>query len=375
MTRPGTILRSVAAAVTLVACTTSHENGSETGGGDPATAHDHRGANASSRWVEVRTPSDRSLLEFPAVAVHSPTSTALVSLSHAGIVRAIAVSPGDRVTEGDLIAEVSVPELATAAANLDGLRRELSATEARHGQLVDLEKKKLVSRSAVFEMEARTLALRSKLARARAELASANTTHGDQARLRRDGVLQVRAPIDGVVTDVSAVLGARVGAGEGAIASIRGATARRVEATMPRELPPAQQARFVGIDGSSYELAVPQGPRGASVTSLEDGRRRAWFEFGDTESLPPAGLRGRVQLGGLPKDLVEVPLAGLSLHEGAPSVVVEDPGGDHQRRPVTVVITNESTALVRGAIEAGDRISTDPATVLVSVEGGAGHGH
>lgn len=363
------------AALALTACAAPHEPAGDGGTGAHDGAHAQRGANASARWVEVRRPADRSLLEFPAVAVAAPASTALVSLSHPGIVRTIAVSPGDRVVAGDVVADVSVPELAAAAATVEGARRELTATEARHAQLEGLEKKKLVSRTAVFDMEARSLALRSELSRARAELASASATSSDQARLRRYGVLQVRAPIDGVVTDVSAVVGARVGAGEGTIASIRGAAAQRIEATLPREVPPAQKARFVGIDASRYDLVVPDAAGAGGVTSLDDGRRRAWFEFADPKARPPAGLRGRVELGDLPDDLMEVPLACVSIHDGSASVVVEGADGDHQRRSVTVVMTTESSALVRGPIEPGQRVSSDPAQVLMSAAEGVGHGH
>ncbi|MBX3177474.1 MAG: efflux RND transporter periplasmic adaptor subunit [Candidatus Hydrogenedentes bacterium] len=131
-----------------------------------------------------------------------------------GVIKAVHVDAGDRVKAGQLLAEISAPELATersvyakAAANV-ALYREVVA---RAQKLVDL---------AIAPRQDLEIA-RAQLAEAEAELAMARqrmldlglTPEEVNARGERASVFPVRAPFAGTVTERNAVAGAAAESG------------------------------------------------------------------------------------------------------------------------------------------------------------------
>ena len=68
------------------------------------------------RWSSVTRPRDLSLLEAPALVVHSPEGEARVSASHMARVVRVHVRAGDTVQAGAPIVDVVMPAVLEAAA-------------------------------------------------------------------------------------------------------------------------------------------------------------------------------------------------------------------------------------------------------------------
>jgi len=172
-------------------------------------------ARAGIMLSAVGSGTLESLRRMPAVVEPNAYRQVTVTPLASGRVTRVMAELGERVSQGQIIAELFSPELAEAEAGYVSARAELDAHDrelARVGKLVDLGS-----------------ASRQELERVTAEHASRRTAvHSAAARLRLLGVeddaiehlgaghaapgvtLQVRAPLSGVVTDRPANVGLNV---------------------------------------------------------------------------------------------------------------------------------------------------------------------
>ena len=220
-----------------------------------------------------------------------PDAIAAVAPKYAGVVRTIAVQPGDRVTKGMVVAEIDSPEIARLMYDLkrleaenEKLLAEVKRAESQvasleieipsvtmSAELAEVEVQRLtsagesVSANLLAQRKTKALQLRSDdglrgdpVTQARAEVESlrrqAETTRASAEALRgtlpgtsdgaeaeslgdqtRPGLVRFTAPIDGVVISRSAVPGAGVSAGV-AIVTIGDFTSVQVEGELPEGL-------------------------------------------------------------------------------------------------------------------------------------------
>jgi RND family efflux transporter MFP subunit len=220
-----------------------------------------------------------------------PDAIAAVAPKYAGVVRTIAVQPGDRVTKGMVVAEIDSPEIARLMYDLkrleaenEKLLAEVKRAESQvasleieipsvtmSAELAEVEVQRLtsagesVSANLLAQRKSEALKLRSDaglrgvaMTQARAEVESlrrqAETTRASAEALRgtlpgtsdgaeaeslgdqtRPGLVRFTAPIDGVVISRSAVPGAGVSAGV-AIVTIGDFTSVQVEGELPEGL-------------------------------------------------------------------------------------------------------------------------------------------
>lgn len=220
-----------------------------------------------------------------------PDSLAAVAPKYAGVVRTIAVQPGDVVAKGQTLAEIDSPEIARLMYDLKRLEAEnerllAEVTRARSqvasleievpalvkgAELAETEVQRLtsagesVSANLLAQRKAESFKLRAEvglrgvaLAQARAEVESlsrqAETTRLSAEALlgtlpstdggaesealadpARPGLVRFTSPIDGVVISRSAVAGQGVSAGA-AILTIGNLTAVQVEGELPEGL-------------------------------------------------------------------------------------------------------------------------------------------
>lgn len=339
----------VAALALLVASASGcgNKGAGATASAEPAPAGSARGV--STPWVTVRPPKDLSLLEGPAKILVSPEASGAISTPFAAKILRIHVAPGARVAKGDPIVDLLAPEVVRAAGAERAASLRLDAYQKRKSQLEALRADGLVRLGDVADVDAKIAEAKGELAIAGATLRSA-TALG--ARLSGD-TLTLTSPVDGTVTDLDAVVGEARDTSRGPIAHVAGEGPMRIEARFTVRPPEGASFTFVASPNVDATLKiVGQAP----TLDAGDGSLRVWFET--DAALPlPAGSFGKVRVS-LPdtKGVVAVPAASLGLEGGKAFVVLERTG---KPEPVEVLATSGADALVRGALEAADRVAAD----------------
>lgn len=166
------------------------------------------------KTAEVDFGNVEDIVRLTGMVRAQPGALAGVSATYAGVVRSIAVQPGDRVRQGDLIAEVESPELARALFEVRRLESEAERLSA--------EQRRATSQVASLDIEAPASEQSAALAEAEVdrlvsagESVSANLLaqrRGDALRLRTDASLrkvslaQARTDADSLRRQIEATL-------------------------------------------------------------------------------------------------------------------------------------------------------------------------
>lgn len=280
-----------AIAATLGAC--SHDDGAPTPAAAAAaataapTATAAPPALAAPPATAARSPLRR---EAPAELVLDAEAAAAVAAPMAAQVLRLHVRPGDTVAAGAPIATVRMPEAAIAAARALAAAERGELVEARLTAVEGLLAEGLARAADRAELAGRAAELRAERAVALATLRGAGL--GDPATLARNGGLHVlRAPVAGVITDVTAVVGELRGPGDGALARVSGGTSTRVMARWT-------SAELIDLPAVLQLGAERRALRRIAVAPRPDagGAIAVWYELDG----PPlaATRRARVVLGG-----------------------------------------------------------------------------
>ena len=316
------------------------------------------------RWSSVTRPRDLSLLEAPALVVHSPEGEARVSASHMARVVRVHVRAGDTVQAGAPIVDVVMPAVLEAAARWVSVGPRRTLRTARRGELATLEAEGLVDRARVFEQDTELRALDAQQAEALATLRAASITPQEASRSLRDGFTTLRAPIGGVVSEVMASIGEVRDATGASFATIVVPVPARIEVRFAHAIPAEAALRFVGADGVSTVLEPTPI---ASVIDPEDGTQRVWLAAANATPLP-TGLRGRVVVSlDETSTVVEIDAAALVL-VGDEAFVEKRVEAGVERIPVEVITASTTRALVRAALVPGDRLSLEPTRAMGEAE-------
>jgi RND family efflux transporter MFP subunit len=157
----------------------------------------------------------------------NPARRADLAAETGGLVEAVNVRPGDRVTEGDVLVQVDVErltlELGQARSNADATRVQLSLAEGQLDRVLQLVDRNVATTSTLEEAQSSVDGLRAQLTALDdvvklAELALRNAT--------------IKAPFDGIVTARAVEPGAVIGAGTTLISLVDLATVE-LEAAAP----------------------------------------------------------------------------------------------------------------------------------------------
>ncbi len=330
---------------TLLGCNRSHEGASATTEASPEASSN----GITTPWVAARAAKDLSLLEAPAKLLVSPGTNAAISAPFTSRILAIRVSPGQHVKKGDPIVSVLAPEVVRASGAERAASLRLDAYQKRKAQLEALRADGLVRLGDVADVDAKIAEAKGELAIAGATLRSASSLG---AQISGD-TLSLVSPVDGVVTDVTAVLGEVREPSQGPFAHVAGIGPVRIEARFSQRPPQGAAYTFFGAPGFSSRLHVIGE---APLLDTDDGALRVWLEPDSPFDLP-AGTLGKVRAS-LPdeKGIVAVPTAALGLEGGKAFVVLEK---TRRPAPVEVLATSGADAIVRGDLEVGDRVAAD----------------
>jgi len=309
-------------------------------------------ASASSRFVAIRTPVDGSILEAPA-QVRATASGEVTAPTPLRIAQ-VHVQVGEPVSAGDPIVDAYAPEVLDAAAAYLSTASRARIHDQRADQLEGLRGEGLVGRAEVFRERATAAELRANRLRAVALLRSSGVDPRDASALLERGVLTLCAPVDGIVTELSARVGRSYDGVASPIATISGVGAPRIEIRTAGAWPSAESIELVTGDGRT--IALNPTPI-AAVIVPSDGTKRSWFEPVEPIELPD-GLFGTARLT-LARDVWEVPATAI-LQRGASSTLIRRRGEVSETIPVEIVAASGTSALVRGPLAPGDLVSSSP---------------
>jgi biotin carboxyl carrier protein len=326
--------------------------------GGPAPEEAPPTPSSRTPWVKARSSEGVPLLEAPAQVLPSPEGQAAVVPPYRARVLKVLVRPGQKVSRGQPLVEVVMPEVSTAAGAYAAATTRVDAYGRRKAQLDALKADGLVRLADVLEAETKLAEARADQQSAAAALRTAQIEPSEAADIvsgKKPVVL--RSPIAGVVVAVGAGVGdSREPSGE-PVVRVAGEGDSRVEARFARPVDPRN---------ASYEFVLSGGVRHpltfvarAPVIDPRDGTIAVWLVPDAGTRLQP-GQTGRVvvTLPGAAGASV-VPARAVALSEGKAFVVVRR-DGKAERVQVDVFATSGAEALVTG-VAAGEEVAADAA--------------
>jgi membrane fusion protein, heavy metal efflux system len=304
-------------------------------------------ASRETSWVRVRPVSSASLETAPAEVLARADARGELSCPSQGRVVSVLVARGDRVVKGAPIVEVVLPEVVEALGMREAAATRLRAIDARLAKLGALRGEGLVRAGELTELELARADASAGARLAEAKLAAAGLSDGSAVRV--GGALRLTSPVDGVITDLDAVVGGACAPASPVLARIASERADRIEARLSSTPPGSALFVFVARSGAEHSVTlVEQAPDAMA------GTRRAWFSLAPESALAP-GTPGRLEVR-LPGDKPAwiVPARAVGLVGGAARL---DRRRDGARIDVEVLAMTGSVAVVAGALEASDEVA------------------
>jgi len=283
--------------------------------------------------------------------------------------------PGQRVRKGDLLATV-IPFTASPQ-DFAGLKLELSQAETDLAQAQRLRERLevlLLERAIPARRveEAKTDELR---AQARIQTAKERLAQFEQSRSgiysedAAAGAFEVRAPLTGMVTVLSAVTGGSVEAGQ-EILHITDVDRVWVVAQVPEtESEILRNLKQAELQIESGTIDIP-GKRGridriGKIVNSESRRIPVIFEILNNDGILRIGQSLFARLGkGKAEDLVSIPVSALVDDGGSPVVFIQLDGESFGRKPVRTGAADGEYVQIIDGIQAGDRVVSNGAYLI-----------
>ncbi|CAI8888414.1 efflux RND transporter periplasmic adaptor subunit [Methylocaldum szegediense] len=305
------------------------------------------------------------LAQAPARVVLPPQKEFVVSSPQAGVISNVAVPLGARVKQGEVLARIQSPDLlALQRALLDAVS-EFNLAEARLKRDETLLKEGIISRLRWQETKSDYDKAQAALQTAEQTLSASGFGQNEIRRLRADrrlsSVIEVRAPIEGVVLERMAVVGQRV---DRLTPMFRVGKLDELwlEVDMPQErLHEVRIGDRVSVENARasariIEVGQHVDPRSQSalVRAVVDSR---------AEDLRP-GMHINVQLMHKSTDLIfRLPIAALASHEGRDYVFVQIPGG-FVAREVAVAGVEQYSVVIHEGLDVGEEVAVQGVAAL-----------
>lgn len=332
-------------------------------------------SSAVTRWTLARAADHAPLLEVPARVIGSAEASGVVSPPFRGRIIRLYAGPGATVARGQAIVDVAMSEVSQAAGAYLSAITLVEAWTGRVAQLKKLGSQGLARASDLNEAQVRLAEARASSMSALATLRAAGVDGAGASKLLdRGGVVTLTSPVDGVLTELHAVLGESVEPTDEPVARIVGAGRATVEAKMPHGFPKDVSLAFIDGAGRSHPLK----PLGNSpAVDPKDGTVLAWFAP-DADTELAAGQGGAVRASLLnPEGAVLVAARAVAVGETQTIVLVRD-GDGFREVPVNVLARSGADALVRAVDEATPlsidmQVADDAALALAPDDEGDSH--
>jgi len=270
--------------------------------------------------------ASEAVIAAPLGCLITPRQQADIGTPVIGVVESVAVDRGDRIRQGQVLvvlqskvetANVQVAsQRARVAAELRAANANLILADSRYKRSVDLHGKNFISRQALDQVESEYEVARQRVAQAHEQL----QVLGSEANLARAQLSQrtLRAPFDGVVVDRMVQPGERVE--NQPLLQVAAIDELQVEVVVPA-------AQFGSIQPGEMATVRPELPGVSSVqanVSVVDpmvdaasNTFRVRLSVDNREGLVPAGVRCRIEFGGVRPASAELPWQGRSGDEAS----------------------------------------------------------
>lgn len=313
----------------------------------------------------VSRSSVQEIISFDGRVELPPEGRAAVSSQIPGLLESIAVDRGQPVKAGDVIAQVTSPELQNLQLEMIAGQLDVEALDETLAAYKTLSKEQLLSSRQLWDVEAQRSVAANRREAARAKLASIGVATADLdkalASRRPVATLPVRAPIDGAIVRFERTLGQAVRVDEPIFeihdlsrALVQGFLAERDLARIA-----AGQSARVRVSADPAYLGTGSVVRSGRSFDADDRAMSLWVEL---DEQPTSGLqqgmlaRVTLVLSEAPSTLA-VPNGALVREGGQSFVFVAKRDGTFERRRVQVGGRSDLNVEVVSGLTAGETIA------------------
>ncbi|WP_395701788.1 efflux RND transporter periplasmic adaptor subunit [Aquabacterium sp.] len=284
----------------------------------------------------------------------------VVAAQVAGAVVSLPVKVGDKVKAGQVLlrldARAAEQQAGAAAAQVQAARAALDAATTEYERQRQLFQKQYISQAALERAEAQ---YKSASAQAAAQLAAANAARTET------GYFVVKAPYDGIVSDLPVVLGDMAMPGR-PLLTLYDPSALRVSVAVPETAVPALRAATAGqfsieLPGASASRVVPQ--QWQLLPSADPSTHTAVLRLElppNTAASPGMFARAWLPAGGTVSQRVTIPASAVVQRAELKAVYVLDANGKPLLRQLRLGPVQGDQVEVLSGLKAGERVALDP---------------
>ncbi len=320
---------------------------------DPEPNVSENATSSPTAWVLVEKPHDPSLLQAPAVVRTVTSSRGTVEAVVSMRVLRVHVGIGDHVSVGDPLLSVTSQEIGDAATSYLSFQQLANLHNTRSHEIDAMHKAGVADHTQVVAQKTQALTYAAEAKRFAAKLRAYGIDPAQANTITQKGVAILQSPVTGVVSVIAAATGKTYAQGAEPMIEIQGSGPARIEVRTGEPWPLDAKVLFIGSDGRKVPLKSP--PLGAAVDPI-DATARAWYAPLDPIELP-GGLFGVAYLQ-TSDDLWEVPVMAVAQSTGE-SAVWRKRENINEKVRVDVWASSGATAIVRGNLQAGDRVAAD----------------
>lgn len=327
-------------------------------------------ASAASTPTMTAAAGASGAAEVSLDAVVEAVRQATLSTQVAGTIVGLSVKAGDRVRAGQELlridASAAQQQVVGSSAQLDAAQANLNVASKELERQKQLFQKQYISQGALDRAQAQWEAARAQVQAQQAQTRAAQT---------QTGFFSVRAPFNGVVSDVAVTLGDMAMPGRPML-TLHDPSALRVSAAVPQSMLdgvrsqlPAVRYEIAGhsaqtatvataqllpaVDPVTHtaqlRLALPAGTEGLAPGMFA----RVWVPGGKTSATAPNAKAAPVFL----------PVSAIVRRAEMTGVYVMDAQGKPRLRQVRLGRVNGPNVEILSGVSAGEQVVTDPASV------------
>lgn len=308
-------------------------------------------------------------VEIPGRAEFNRNRLARITPLAAGVVRQVRAQPGARVAEGEILAELALPEMAALKAELAAARAREAQAESTYLREKELLERGITSRQEYQQAEAEHRAARSAAEQYRQQLLHFGLSPAAIERLDGSAVLPLRAPFAGTVVAVETAIGETAAAGA-PLFTVADLDRLWIELSLPESridqarVGAAVEARFDALPGLTF------GGRIFQVGAAVDERTRALKALAEVENPEhrlKVGMFGRVRLlTGEASRVPTVPAAALQSIDGLSFLFVQREPDLFELRRVQAGAKQDGLVPILAGLSAGEPVVTSQGFALKS---------
>ena len=305
-------------------------------------------------------------------AVVEAVRQATLSTQVAGSIVGLTVKAGDRVRVGQELlridASAAQQQVAGNSAQLEAAQINLNVASKELERQKQLFQKEYISQGALDRAQAQWEAARAQVQAQQAQTRAAQT---------QTGFFSVRAPFNGVVSDVAVTLGDMAMPGRPML-TMHDPSALRVSAALPQSMLEAVRSQLAAVryEISGHSAQPVKAGTAQLLPSVDPVTHTAQLRLAlppGTEGLVP-GLFARVWVPGVkPASTTQnakaspvfLPLTAIVRRAEMTGVYVMDAQGKPRLRQVRLGRVNGQNVEVLSGVSKGEQVATDPATVTI----------